>query len=176
MDAHDRTNVAAGLALRDVGEFAAREVRAVARPGTVEANASRRTLYPYSTGRNWGLGSRKPSRPTDALVDLRRLAAIRELDRVRGFAVIEPGVTQQALARALHDTDWTFNVTGSCADTSVLGNALERGVGIITSAPSTSRVWRWSSAPARRSGSVATGPPGARNSTTRTASGPISCR
>jgi len=137
MDGEDATSPAAGLARRDVGEFAAREVRAVARPGTVEevvalvrqANADGRTLYPYSTGRNWGLGSRKPNRTTDTLVDLRRLATIRELDRERGFAVIEPGVTQQALAHALRGTAWTFNVTGSCADTSVLGNALERGVG-----------------------------------------------
>jgi len=46
-------------------------------------------------------------------------------------AVIEPGVTQRQLADFLrkHCPSLMFNTTGSALDTSILGNALDRGVG-----------------------------------------------
>src|SRR5690606_40652341 len=65
--------------------------------------------------------------------DLSAMNRIRSLDLENGFAVIEPGVTQRQLADELRDTDWMLNVTSSCADTSVVGNALERGDASIRS-------------------------------------------
>ena len=49
------------------------------------------------------------------------------------IAVIEPGVTQIQLYEFLqaHCPELTFNVTGSGRDTSIIGNALDRGVGYM---------------------------------------------
>ncbi|MFF1659153.1 FAD-binding oxidoreductase [Streptomyces sp. NPDC058255] len=88
------------------------------------------TLYPLSTGRNWGLGSTEPVDDGSVILDLVGMNVIRRLDPVMGVAVIEPGVTQGALSRALEGTAWMLNVTASSSHTSVLGNALERGVGL----------------------------------------------
>ncbi|WP_280367034.1 FAD-binding oxidoreductase [Nocardia wallacei] len=88
-------------------------------------------LYPLSTGRNWGMGSRNPVRDGCAILDLRRMSAVRTLDVERGYAVIEPGVTQRRLAELLDGTPWMLNVTAGCADASIVGNTLERGDGTI---------------------------------------------
>ncbi|MCA9522948.1 MAG: FAD-binding oxidoreductase, partial [Myxococcales bacterium] len=53
-----------------------------------------RTLYPISRGGNWGMGSRRPVQH-GLVLDLQRMNRIREVDRVHGVAVVEPGVTQQ---------------------------------------------------------------------------------
>jgi 4-cresol dehydrogenase (hydroxylating) len=88
-------------------------------------------IYPYSTGRNWGLGSRLPPRPGCALVSLRRLDRIREIDVRQHYAIVEPGVTQEQLADRLRDDllPAVLNVTGSSPRSSVVGNLLERGTG-----------------------------------------------
>lgn len=88
-------------------------------------------VYPLSTGRNWGMGSRNPVRDGCAILDLRRMSAVRTLDVERGYAVIEPGVTQRRLADMLDGTPWMLNVTAGCADASIVGNTLERGDGTI---------------------------------------------
>jgi 4-cresol dehydrogenase (hydroxylating) len=129
------------LPLPDIGEFYRRRVVALLRPRTqaqVHAIVAAATesggavpLYPVSTGRNWGLGSRQPAADDCALLDLGGLDRVRELNLERGFAVIEPGVTQGTLSRLLEGAPFMLNVTGACADTSVLGNALERGVGYL---------------------------------------------
>ncbi|QFY08829.1 FAD-binding protein [Nonomuraea phyllanthi] len=105
------------------------EVRALVR----QATASRRRLYPISTGRNWGMGSAVPVTDDNLVVDLSGMNRIRGLDLDSGYAVIEPGVTQAQLAEVLRDTPWMLNVTASCADTSVVGNALDRGDGCVRS-------------------------------------------
>jgi 4-cresol dehydrogenase (hydroxylating) len=56
---------------------------------------------------------------------------IRQLDLERGVAVVEPGVSQGALADRLADTPFLLNVTTSCRDSSVIGNALDRGQGAL---------------------------------------------
>ncbi|MBK5915314.1 FAD-binding oxidoreductase [Rhodocyclus purpureus] len=96
--------------------------------------AERRALYPVSTGLNWGYGSRSPVTDANVLVDLSRMDRIRNADEIsldNPVAVIEPGVTQAQLAAFLAEKcpQLTFNVTGAGADTSLLGNALDRGVG-----------------------------------------------
>jgi 4-cresol dehydrogenase (hydroxylating) len=95
------------------------------------ARASGTPLYPVSTGMNWGLGSRHPVRDDCVLVDLRRLDRIRDLDLAHGYAFIEAGVSQHALAQQLAGTPWMLNVTTSCKDSSLLGNAMDRGEGCI---------------------------------------------
>ena len=104
-----------------------REVQAIVN----EARVRGTPLYPFSTGMNWGLGSRHPVRDDCVLVDLSRLDRIREVDLAHGYAVIEAGVSQHALAQRLDGTPWMLNVTTSCKDSSLLGNAMDRGEGCI---------------------------------------------
>jgi 4-cresol dehydrogenase (hydroxylating) flavoprotein subunit len=95
-----------------------------------------RALYPVSTGLNWGYGSATPPQAGNVLLDLsgmNRILNADEISEANPVAVIEPGVTQ----RQLHDflgrscPGLSFNVTGSSPDTSILGNALDRGVGYL---------------------------------------------
>lgn len=98
------------------------------------ASAHRVPVYPVSRGRNWGLGSRLPVRDGGVVVDLSDMDRIVEVDETFGTVTLEPGVTQGQLARHLAQTGSRFflDVTGSGADTSVVGNTLERGVAYNT--------------------------------------------
>ncbi len=119
-------------------------ILAVHEPANVEdivaivhsARFSRLPLYPVSKGFNWGYGSRSPVTENCALVDLGRMNRILNAERIsvdNPIAVIEPGVTQIQLYEFLqiHCPQLTFNVTGSGRDTSIIGNALDRGVGYM---------------------------------------------
>jgi len=86
-------------------------------------------IYPISTGKNWGLGSCLPVTHNCVILDLSKLNKIIEINLTDGFAIIEPGVTQKQLSKLLIDTPYKLNLTGSCDDTSIIGNALDRGVG-----------------------------------------------
>jgi 4-cresol dehydrogenase (hydroxylating) len=90
-------------------------------------------LYPISTGRNWGLGSRLPVRDGAVIVDLSGLNKIIGLDRATGTVFIEAGMTQGQLAGYLdrEAPELVANMTGSAADTSVVGNTLDRGIGYL---------------------------------------------
>ncbi|BCM88360.1 4-cresol dehydrogenase [hydroxylating] flavoprotein subunit [Abditibacteriota bacterium] len=96
------------------------------------ANACRVSLYPWSTGKNWGLGSKLPVCDECALVDLSGMTRIHEVSDTARYAIIEPGVTQAMLARHLtqHHPGLLLNCTGSFAHTGIVGNVLERGDGI----------------------------------------------
>ena len=101
-----------------------------------EANQRGQRLYPVSTGLNWGYGSATPTAPGCMVLDLSGMNRILNADQIskaNPVAVIEPGVTQRQLYEFLRDhcPDLMFNVTGSAADTSILGNALDRGVGYL---------------------------------------------
>lgn len=87
-------------------------------------------IHAFSTGYNWGLGSSVPvdSQPTS--ISLAALKAVRDIDIELGWAVVEAGVTQAELSQRLVGTARMLNVTASSAQTSVLGNALDRGVGL----------------------------------------------
>jgi 4-cresol dehydrogenase (hydroxylating) len=87
-------------------------------------------LHAFSTGGNWGLGSREPAADGAVVLDLSGLDQIRDIDVAQGWAVVEPGVTQARLATLLAGTERMLNVTVSSAHTSVVGNALDRGVGL----------------------------------------------
>lgn len=120
-----------------------REVPCVLRPANTEevqqlvniANEFGAPLHPVSCGRNWGMGSRLPVKHGTAVVDLSRMNRIIEVNSKHHYAVIEPGVTQRQLYDYLeeHNLPLMINVTGSTSDTSLIGNALDRGVGYFTS-------------------------------------------
>lgn len=95
-----------------------------------EANRWHIPLYPYSRGCNWGYGSKLPVCDGGVLLDLSALNRIVKINDDQGVATIEPGVTQRQLADELllRGSRYYLDVTGSGADSSVLGNALERGV------------------------------------------------
>ena len=94
------------------------------------ANKYSVSLYPISRGRNWGFGSRLPVRDNAVIVDLGDMKKIRHYDSKSGYVVIEPGVTQKQLADFLRTqrSDYFLDVTGSSSESSVVGNALERGI------------------------------------------------
>jgi len=113
------------------------KIAVVLRPGTkdhvaaclaIAANTGI-PLHPVSRGRNWGYGSRLPVRAQAALLSLDRLNGIRHFDGDLGLVEIEPGVTFDQLARFLEGSIWWPPQTGAGADNSVIGNALERGIG-----------------------------------------------
>ncbi|MFH0953002.1 MAG: FAD-binding protein [Verrucomicrobiota bacterium] len=120
-----------------------RAVPAVLRPASTEevrkavvvANEFKIPLHPVSCGRNWGLGSRLPVRDGTVVVDLAQMNRIREVNVQQHYAVVEPGVTQGALFEHLRQggLPLVLNVTGASPDTSLIGNALERGVGYFAS-------------------------------------------
>ncbi|MEU8444558.1 FAD-binding protein [Streptomyces microflavus] len=104
------------------------EVRAVVRAFAAAPDGP--GLHVFSTGRNWGLGSREPARDGSVTLDLSQLASVRAIDLPGGWAVIEPGVTQLQLASLLDGSERMLNVTASSGHTSVLGNTVDRGVGL----------------------------------------------
>ncbi|OLZ72513.1 hypothetical protein AVW11_03730 [Streptomyces amritsarensis] len=128
----------------NVSAFTSRDTRAVLRPGSVadvralvgafhHAKASGGELpglQAVSTGRNWGLGSKEPAAGPVVRVELDGLGALRELDTEAGYAVVEPGVTQKELSERLAGTGRMLNVTASSGHTSVVGNTVDRGVGL----------------------------------------------
>ena len=92
------------------------------------------SIYPISTGNNWGYGSGLPNQKSDntVLLDLKRLNNISYFDSENGICTIQPGVTQQDLYDYLteHGGEFMVPVTGAGPNCSVLANAIERGYGI----------------------------------------------
>lgn len=126
--------------LYDVGHFKNREVLAVIKPSnglelqkliiTMKESHISIPLYPISTGKNWGQGSRKPTGTEKCvLIDLHRMNNIVEINLKYGYAIIEPGVTQWEISQSLQNTPYKINVTGSCKDSSIIGNIIDRGLG-----------------------------------------------
>lgn len=121
----------------------ARQVVAVLKPGShreverivATANAHKVPLYPISCGKQWGMGSRLPVRDGAAIVDLARMNRIIQISDQFHYVVVEPGVTQRQLLDHIKENDLPLmlNVTGSTSDTSLIGNAMDRGVGYFDS-------------------------------------------
>lgn len=88
-------------------------------------------VYPVSTGKNWGYGSAVAPQHGCMLLSLAALNRIVEFDRQTGRVRLEPGVTFQQLNTYLRDNAAPFQApyTGSGAQTSVIGNTMERGIG-----------------------------------------------
>lgn len=97
------------------------------------ANQYRIPVYPVSTGKNWGYGSRVPAQDGCVLMKLHRLNQILEHNEELGYVTLEPGVTLQQLHDFLrtHKSELLVPMTGSSPHTSILGNAVERGASAV---------------------------------------------
>lgn len=96
------------------------------------ANRHNVALYPISTGYNIGLGSRSAAHAGQVIIDLGyRMNRILEVDEKLGFAVVEPGVSYQALHDELARRGGTLmlDVTSGPPQGGMIGNALDKGAG-----------------------------------------------
>jgi len=88
-------------------------------------------VYPVSTGKNWGYGSRVPVSTDCVLIDLSRMNRILDFSEKLAYVTIEPGVTQRQLFDYLREkrSKLWIDATGSTPDSSLIGNTVERGFG-----------------------------------------------
>ncbi len=96
------------------------------------ANRHKAALWPISTGNNIGLGSRAPVAAGQIVVDLgRRMNRILEINDELGYAVVEPGVSFQALADELKRRGDKLMVSATSGPPlgGIIGNALDKGGG-----------------------------------------------
>lgn len=87
-------------------------------------------LFPISTGKNFGYGGPSPNVTGSAVLDLKRLNKVLEIDDKRNFALVEPGVSYFDLYRHIQQNNLKLMV--DCPDPgwgSPIGNSLERGIG-----------------------------------------------
>lgn len=89
-------------------------------------------LWPCSKGRNWGYGSSAPFLEGTVLLHLERLNRIIEVNDELAYALLEPGVTYRQLKAHLsrYNPSLWCDCTDGPPDGSVIGNALERGLGV----------------------------------------------
>lgn len=95
------------------------------------AHRYRIPLYPISTGKNWGLGSRVPVRSGCVLMDLSRMTRILDFNEKLAHITVEPGVTFDQVHCFLRARGSRLfaSVIGGSPQASLIGNALERGDG-----------------------------------------------
>ena len=87
------------------------------------------SVYPVSTGNNWGYGASAPTSQNNLLMNLKDMNQIFSFDEERGTVEVGPGVTQGQLADFIKESKWVLDCTGAGPDTSIVGNILERGFG-----------------------------------------------
>lgn len=95
------------------------------------ANRHGISVYPVSSGKNWGYGSRVPAGDQCVLMDLGRMNRIADFSEDLAYVTVEPGVTQRHLYEFLRGQGsklW-MDATGSSPDCSLIGNTMERGFG-----------------------------------------------
>jgi 4-cresol dehydrogenase (hydroxylating) len=88
-------------------------------------------LWTFSKGKNWGYGATMAAQNGAVILLLERMNRILEVNEDLAYAVIEPGVTYKQLADHLKSRAiklWA-DCTDSTPEGSVLGNALDRGLG-----------------------------------------------
>jgi 4-cresol dehydrogenase (hydroxylating) len=103
------------------------EVRAIVKI----AAQHRLPLWTFSKGKNWGYGATMAAQNGAVILILERMNRILEVNEDLAYAVIEPGVTYKQLADHLKSRGnklWA-DCTDSTPHGSVLGNALDRGLG-----------------------------------------------
>jgi 4-cresol dehydrogenase (hydroxylating) flavoprotein subunit len=95
------------------------------------ANQYELPIWPVSQGKNWGYGGATPARTGGIVMVLERLNRIIEINTEMAYAIVEPGVTYRQLHQHLQQNQIALWVdcTDGPADGSVMGNALERGIG-----------------------------------------------
>lgn len=95
------------------------------------AARNRIPVWPASKGRNWGYGTTLAIDDGAIVMILERMNRVLEVNEELAYAVIEPGVSYEQFNRHLRSNGyrlWIDCTDGSGAG-SVIGNALERGVG-----------------------------------------------
>jgi 4-cresol dehydrogenase (hydroxylating) len=119
-----------------VAPATAEEVQAVVRL----ANAHKLPLWPISRGKNFGYGGAAPRLRGTLVLDLSRMKKI-EFDAEFGTAVVEPGVGFYDLYDYVqaHELPYWLSVPGNSWG-SVVGNALDRGVGYTAYGDHTARI------------------------------------
>lgn len=109
----------AAVAPKSVEEVQA-VVRAAARYGV--------PLWPVSMGKNFAYGGAAPRQKGTVVLDLKRMNRVLEIDEEVGYALVEPGVSFFDFHKALQGKRvWMSGPAHSWG--SVIGNALEHGVG-----------------------------------------------
>jgi len=125
------------------GEADERTASAAVAPDTADqvvelvkvANRYRIPIYPISTGKNLGYGGAAPALAGSVVFDLKRMNRIVEIDERNGYVVVEPGVSYFDLYNYIQEKGLKLWI--DCPSPgwgSVLGNALDGGVG-VTLAP-----------------------------------------
>ncbi|RYZ57467.1 MAG: FAD-binding oxidoreductase, partial [Proteobacteria bacterium] len=114
----------------------AEEVQAIVRA----ANIHKLPLWPISRGKNFGYGGAAPRLRGSVVLDLSRMKKI-EFDAEMGTAVVEPGVGFYDLYDYVqaNKLPYWLSVPGNSWG-SVVGNALDRGVGYTTYGDHTSKI------------------------------------
>lgn len=120
------------------GDARSVELSAAVAPATVQevqavvkvANRHRIPLWPVSTGKNYAYGGASPALKGTVVLDLKRMNRILEVNESYGYAIVEPGVTYFDLYRHLKAKGMKLWIDcPSPGWSSVLGNAMERGLG-----------------------------------------------
>ena len=130
----------ASLRAAETGTFATQQrIPAIVRPGSREevqacmriANRCGVAVYPISSGKNWGYGSRVPAADGCALMDLGRMNRILDFSEELAYVTVEPGVTQAQLFAFLQErgSHLCMDATGASPGCSLIGNTVERGFG-----------------------------------------------
>ena len=96
------------------------------------ARRFKQAVYVVSKGKNWGLGSRVPVKDHNVLMELGRLNRIIDYDEKLGYLTVEPGVTFRQASDYLRarSSSRFLSVIGGHPESSLVGNALERGDGV----------------------------------------------
>jgi len=94
-------------------------------------NEFRMPVWTFSRGRNWGYGTVLALQEGALIVILERMNRIHEVDEELCYAVIEPGVSQGQLNEYLKNrgSNLWIDAMDSSPDGSLIGNALDKGVG-----------------------------------------------
>lgn len=92
---------------------------------------NRIAVWPFSKGRNWGYATTLSVEPGALIMVLERMNRVLEVNEELAYAVIEPGVTYEQLNAHMkaNGFDLWIDCIDGTAQGSVIGNALERGVG-----------------------------------------------
>jgi 4-cresol dehydrogenase (hydroxylating) flavoprotein subunit len=105
------------------------------------ANEFKTPVWPISRGKNMGYGGTAPVQSGSIVLDLSRMKRILEVDEKRGYCVIEPGVGFFDLYQHLQTNKTKLWMSPAAnAWGSVIGNALDRGVGYTPYGENTSQL------------------------------------
>lgn len=122
----------------DIGDQQAHASAAAVAPANTDelsrvlagANRHRVPLWPVSMGKNFAYGTAAPALRGSVVLDLKRMNRIIEINEDLGYAVVEPGVSYFDFKAELDRRGSNLWMSGAAHSWgSVMGNALEHGVG-----------------------------------------------